>query len=377
MTTALIEASAAFDQGAGIGRYARNILTRLPDLGAVDRWVLLRAPEHRGAPARYSPPPGRTRVVTLPISRRRADQLWFRARLPLDVRLVAGRLDVVYSPDFTAPPAFGVPRMVTVHDLAFLTHPQHTTDALRRYLVTVVPRQVAAADRVAVVSNATAEDVVRLLGVPRERVVVARNGVEPRFLEAVPPGPEDRARLGLPERYLLMVGTIEPRKNHLTAFRALERAGLGDRLPLLVAGRPGWGYETALAEARRLSAAGIVRILDYVPEQSLPTLYAGATALLYPSWTEGFGLPVVEALAAGTQVITGTAPALREAGGTEAWYVEPSDVEQLAELLRRAADLTVTDDDRRRRRAWARQFSWDLAAQTISEQIRALARRHR
>jgi glycosyltransferase involved in cell wall biosynthesis len=313
------------------------------------------------------------RTVTLPFSRRRADQLWFRARVPLDVRLLAGRGDALYSPDFTAPPAFGVPRMVTVHDLAFLTHPEHTTDALRRYLMDVVPRQIERADRVAVVSEATRGDVARLFGVPRERLVLARNGVDERFHVATPPTDEAQARLCLPERYLLMVGTIEPRKNHLNTLRALEQANLGPHLPLLIAGRPGWGYDAALAEARRLAARGIVRILDYVPEDDLPALYAGATALLYPSWTEGFGLPIVEALAAGTHVITGTAPALREVGGEWAWHADPADVDALAGLMRRAADLVDTDDERAGRRLWTRQFSWDQSAHTIRSQIRQMS----
>ncbi|HVL26318.1 MAG TPA: glycosyltransferase family 1 protein [Thermomicrobiales bacterium] len=372
--TTLVEASAAFDQGAGIGRYARNIITRLVCADDSDAWTLLRAPERRGpSPYLTLPANPRARTVTLPFSRRRADQLWFRARVPLDVRLLAGRGDVLYSPDFTAPPAFGVPRMVTVHDLAFLTHPEHTTDALRRYLSDVVPRQIARADRVAVVSEATREDVARLFSVPAERLVLARNGVDERFLTATPPTGEARARLGLPERYLLMVGTIEPRKNHLNALRALEEANLGTHLPLVIAGRPGWGYDAALAEARRLAARGIVRILDYVPEDDLPALYAGATALLYPSWTEGFGLPIAEALAAGTHVITGTAPALREVGGEWAWYADPADVDALAGLMRRAADLVDTDDERAGRRLWTRQFSWDQSAHTIRSQIRRMS----
>src|SRR5690606_38065353 len=93
---------------------------------------------------------------------------------------------------------------------------------------------------------------------------------------------------------------------------------------------------------------------------------------LYPSWTEGFGLPVAEALAAGTLAITGTAPALREVGGEHAWYADPADIEALADMMRRAADLSSTDEDRERRRQWTRQFSWDHAVRTISSQISQL-----
>lgn len=370
----LVEASAAFDQTAGIGRYARNIVSRLIDASADEEsWTLLHAPAGGSGEALIDIPMShRVRRVVLPFSRRNANRLWFRARIPLDIRLFDRGAQVVYSPDFTAPPMVGVPRMVTVHDLAFLTHPDHTTDALRRYLENVVPRQVEAAKKVAVVSNATGDDVRRLLGTPEEKIVVARNGVDSRFYRARPLAQDARRRLGLPERYMLMVGTIEPRKNHVNALRAFERSGVGKHLPLVISGRPGWGYEQALAELKRLAGTGLVMPLTYVPDADLPSLYAGATALLYPSWTEGFGLPVAEALAAGIPVVTGTAPALREVGGDEALYAEPDDVDGLAERIRCVADLNTTDADRERRREWTRQFSWDSSTSIVLESLRAM-----
>ncbi len=371
----LVEASAAFDQGAGIGRYARNILSRLID-GSPDDWTLVRAPVSRGAEPKFNPPdPANVRTVTLPFNRRNADRLWFRLNAPVDIRLFAGSADVLYSPDFTAPPMFGVPRMITVHDLAFMTHPRQTTDALRRFLENVVPRQVERADKVAVVSHATRDDVMRLLSVPEEKIVVARNGVDERFFEAQALDPATRKQFGIPGRYLLMVGTIEPRKNHLAAMQAIEHAGMGIDLPLVIAGRPGWGHEAIMERARDMQARGLVVLPEYVPDAVLPGLYAGATAVLYPSWTEGFGLPIAEALASGSPVITGTAPALREVGGPEALYAEPEDIDALAQHIRDIAGRTTTADDRARRQAWIRQFSWDFSTSTVLENLKSLSRR--
>jgi glycosyltransferase involved in cell wall biosynthesis len=310
--------------------------------------------------------------VTLPFNRRNADRLWFRLRAPVDVRLFAGGADVVYSPDFTAPPMLGVPRMITVHDLAFLTHPEQTTEALRGFLEHVVPRQVERADKVAVVSEATRDEVMRYLNVPASKIVLARNGVDERFYNAEPLDTAARQTLGLPNRYLLMVGTIEPRKNHLNAMRALVRSGIGADVPLVIAGRPGWGYEAAMEGARRLAERGFVILPEYVPESQLPGLYAGATALLYPSWTEGFGLPVVEALASGIPVITGTAAALREVGGDEAEYIDPADIDGLADQIRQVAETKSTVADRARRQEWTRQFSWDFSTSTVLESLREL-----
>lgn len=370
----LVEASAVFDQGAGIGRYSRNIVSRLLGLGVDDHWTLMRAPAERGGGAYYTPPRGQgVRVVNLPFSRRNADRIWFRLGIPLDARLFAGGADVVYSPDFTAPPMARTPRMITIHDLAFLTHPDKTTDALRRYLERVVPCQAESADLVAVVSNATKADVQRLLGIDSERIVVVRNAVDERFFRAQPLGQIERARLGIPDRYLLMVGTVEPRKNHINALRALEASGVGQDVPLVIAGRPGWGFEEAVAYAEKLYQRGIVHLPQYVPDVDLPGLVAGATAMLYPSWTEGFGLPVAEALAAGVPVITGTAPALKEVGGDLALYADPADVDTMAEHIRHVVAIDSTLEERRARQEWIRQFSWDSSTSIVYESLRKIA----
>jgi glycosyltransferase involved in cell wall biosynthesis len=374
---ALVEASRAFNQGAGIGRYSRNILSRLIDSAPDDWWTLVNAPDVRGSVTNMFPVGSRpnVRVANLPFSRRNADRLWFRLGLPLDIRLFAGSADVMYSPDFTAPPMARVPRMITVHDLAFITHPDQTTEALRTFLERVVPRQVEGADKVAVVSEATRSDLQRLLGVSDEKIVLVRNAVDERFYRAEPLGARDKVRLGIPDRYLLMVGTIEPRKNHLNALRALEASGVGTSLPLVIAGRPGWGFEPAMELIETMASRGLVTRPAYVPDKDLPSLVAGATAMIYPSWTEGFGLPVAEALAAGVPVVTGTAPALREVGGPHALYADPGDIDAIAERIRHVAGSRTSEFERQQRREWTRQFSWESSTSIVLQNLREIARR--
>lgn len=373
----LVDASAAFDQGAGIGRFARNVLSHSVRYFPDAEWTLLRFPERRGqAPIPFDREDawrGATvRRRELPLTRRRADQLFFRARIPLDVRWVAGGADVLYSPDFTAPPAGSAPRIVTIHDLAFLTHPEWAPLSLRRFLTQVVPDQVRRATAVAVVSESTRQDVLERLDVDPAQVHLVPNGVEERFFARAPLTAAEQERLGLPEEYLLMVGTLEPRKNHLNVFSSLALLPPSLHMPLVVAGKRGWSIEPILAAAEPLVAAGRVKLIDYVPDEHLPGLYTGASAVIYPSWTEGFGLPVLEALASGVPVVTSFAPSLREVGGDHVIYAEASSPESIAEGIQTALG---SDDDRLRelRQAQARRFSWEASGRQLAELLRTVA----
>lgn len=370
----LVEASAAYNQGAGIGRYSRNILQRLIPFGSSDQFTLLRAPEDRGISRFDASHWPHVRLRTTPFDRRNADRLWFRLRAPIDARLFAGGADVVYSPDFTAPPMWRVPRMITVHDLAFLTHPDHTTDALRRYLEEVVPRQVESADRVAVVSHATASDVQKYYGVSDEKLVVARNAVDQSFYRVEALTAPERARLGLPERYFVMLGTIEPRKNHKLVLDALGQIPADKRVPLVIVGRPGWGHESIMAQIQDLQQRGQVLHLDNAADADLPGIVASSLGLIYPSWTEGFGLPVAEALATGTPVITSTAPALREVGGAFPIYVDPNDRDGMASAITRLAETPRDDATVKARIEWTRQFSWDYSTSMVYDALRRISR---
>lgn len=370
----LVEASAAYNQRAGIGRYSRNILQRLIPLAHAEQLRLIRAPEEASRSLFDITEWPNARLSTLPFNRRNADRVWFRLRAPIDARVFAGNADVVYSPDFTAPPMWRVPRMITVHDLAFLTHPEHTTDALRRFLENVVRRQVESADLVAVVSKATGQDVQRYYGVSEERIVLARNAVDESFYNARPLNTIGLKHHGLPECFFVMVGTIEPRKNHLLALNAIERAGLGRAVPLVIIGRPGWGHESTMERIIDLQNRGLVLHLGDVSDADLPDIVASSLAMVYPSWTEGFGLPVAEALATGVPVITTSAPALREVGGDHVLYVDPQDSDLLADYMRMIAESPRDQGAQLARTNWTRQFSWDSSASTVYDALQRISR---
>lgn len=377
----LVDNSAAFNQGAGIGRFARNILPAAARLMPDSTFSLVYAPSYRG-PSPYQsdivdafPNPGSVKITRLPFGRRRADQLWFRAGLPLRAQWFAGRADVGFSPDFTMPPVGNMPRAITIHDLAFEIFPDKTSPALRRYLSAIVPKQIAEATRVLAVSETTKQDLIERLGVEESRISVVPNGVEERFFRASPLSPERRLTLGIPDEYLLVVGTLEPRKNHLNLFKAIQILDRRVDLPLVVAGRRGWEDDAILVEANGLAARGRVYLTDFVADGDLPSLYAGATAVIYPSWYEGFGLPVAEAMASGAPVVTSSAPALKETGGDAALYCDPGDPECIAERIVEALGEQVQCQQARiARQSRAREFSWDrsgIALAGVLQQLEA------
>jgi glycosyltransferase involved in cell wall biosynthesis len=245
-------------------------------------------------------------------------------------RLLGDHVDVLWAPA-PAPLAASrsVPLVLSVHDLSFVVRPQDFTAYERAWHALTRPRKLAErATAVVAVSRATRDELARRWGIPPARVTVVRNGVD------LPAATPDGAPAGLPDRYLLFVGALEPRKAPdllVDAFGRARARGLDAELVLAGAGRL----------APRLQAPG-VRLLGQVPRSALPALYAGALALVMPSWLEGFGLPPAEGLAAGTPAVVSDLPVFAEILGGGALRVPPGDAEALAgALLRIAGDAEL------------------------------------
>lgn len=373
-----IDYTAAAWQGAGIGRYTRELVRAVVGRDRGLRYRLFFAA--RGLPAGSPYLAGLRELCAahpnvearpIPLSPRQLTILWQRLRLPLPAELLVGRIDLLHAPDFVLPPT-RARTLLTVHDLTFLVRPECAEAGLRRYLARAVPRALGRADLVVVDSQATAGDLARLLGVERSRVRLIYPGVDPRF-RPLPAAESAAARgaLGLPDQFLLFVGTLEPRKNLPRLIEAFALAGLAPSLHLVIAGRRGWHYEPAFAAVERLGLKPRVHFLDFIADGQLPALYNLARAFVYPSLYEGFGLPVLEALACGTPVVTAAVSSLPEVAGEAAVLVEPGSSQMIADGIRRA----LADEARLRAAGpgQARRFTWTAAADELLACYQALS----
>ena len=289
---------------------------------------------------------------------------------PLNLRL-PGRVDLFHGLNQRLPGYRFRRQVVTLHDLFPLTGARYSTPDFQRRFSLMIADAVARADCVICVSAYTRAQAVERLGVPPERCAVVPHGVDEQ-----PEPPSERARqrarqLAGDGAFLLSVGAIQVRKNNVAAARVAAR--LGGAARLVIAGGAGHGADEFFDFVRREGLSDRVRVLGYVSERTLDALYAEAAALLFPSLEEGFGIPILEAMARGLPVIASNVSSIPEIAGDAAMLFEPEDIEGMAEAARR-----LLDDPRGRQewaargRARARCFTWPAAAQATVEIYRSL-----
>lgn len=351
-----VDATPLLGRPSGVGRYVRSLLdalARIPDAPTAELTLFSLRAQVTDPPPRTVPSPRR-------LPARLLQPAWARLDLP-PVEWLTGGVDVFHAGNFVLPPTRRAAGVVTVHDLSFVHHAGTVDRAVLAYRQ-LVPRSLARADAVITVSHAMKAEICDHYSLAEEQVTVAHCGVDPTW-SGVTLAPGTRSRLGLPEDYVVFAGNLEPRKNLRTLARAHAEARRADPTtpPLVLVGPPGWG--DAWGGEDPPTAPDVVH-LGYLPEPDLREVVAGARALCMPSLYEGFGLPVLEAMAARTQVLASDIAALREVAGGHATLLGSHDETAWAHAL---TTLPERDDPTRApAREAARQhalgFTWDACA---------------
>lgn len=364
-----LDATPLIGQQSGVGRYVSGLLSGLAQVDEpVD--VLLTVFSMRGSVP--SPLPQGTRRAPVRLPARVLRRLWQRSSFP-PVEMLTGRIHVFHGTNFVLPPAARAGGVVTVHDLAYLRYRETVTGDAVAYRE-LVPASLRRAGQVIAVSEAMAREICAEYSLPDDAVTVAHNGVGPEWSSSRAATATDLESLGLPERYLLFTGNLEPRKNLGLLLRAHAAARRADvRVPRLVlAGPSGWGdrWQDRPPDLHDVVLAG------FLDDNDLRSVVAAADAVCMPSLYEGFGLPVLEALAAGRPVLASDIPAHREVAGDQARLLDARDADAWSQAIIDLAD-GVEPGTERGRRTRAAPFTWPASAAAHLRAYERVAPSHR
>ncbi|MDQ1444917.1 MAG: hypothetical protein QOI20_1381 [Acidimicrobiaceae bacterium] len=369
-TRVVIDVSAVPANPAGAGRYTIDVVAALAKRNDVDLTLISRS----GDTDRW---PDGVGVVDAAPAHRPLRLAWEQVRLPRLLRKLD--FDVYHGPHYTMPESADAPKVVTIHDLTFFDHPEWHERAKVPFFRRAIRVAARHADAVVCVSRTTA-DRLRALCPPQVPVAVIPHGVDHARFTPMPPGPDADvavlADLGVRPPFVVFVGTLEPRKDVPSLVRAFDKiAGVHGDLSLVIAGGAGWGaadVEKAVASARYRDR---IAVTGYVPGGAVPALLRTAAVAAYPSLEEGFGLPLLEAMACAAPLVSTTGSAMEEVAAGAALLVPPGDVEALAGAL----DMAVRQDSglagrRQRGLAIAARHTWERCAARHAEVYRAVTR---
>jgi glycosyltransferase involved in cell wall biosynthesis len=297
---------------------------------------------------------------------------WEQTVLPRQLKAL--QPDLLHALAYALPVGWTGPSVLTIYDLSFLRFPKAFNTANRIYLTAVTRASARRATRILTISEHTRRDIVRLLSVPEQRVDVTYPAAEERY-RLLPADEVEAFRVarGLPRAFVFALGTLEPRKNVVGLLQAYARLR-SPRPPLYVAGGSGWRFSPIFDTVQQLYLQDDVQFVGFVPEDELPLWYNAARLFAFPSLYEGFGLPVLEAMACGTPVITSTAASLPEVAGQAAILVSPRDTDELAREMERVLnDSQLRTEMRAAGRIQASRFSWRaMTDQTVASYAHAV-----
>ncbi|MBC7251161.1 MAG: glycosyltransferase family 4 protein [Anaerolineae bacterium] len=366
-----VDISAAVHGRAGLGRYAANLARALVDVAA-DRFAFF---YNRARDTHL--PPG---VEHIPARSVRAGYkpwrmaVWLGQLARLGFNSLVPDAELFHATEHLLLPLRGVPTVLTVHDLIFHLFPEHHKPLNYWYLNLALPLYCRRATAIIAVSEATKRDLVRCWGLDPARITVVHEAADPRFRPASPEAIATvRQRYGLPPRFLVTVGVIEPRKNLSRLLDALDILRHDEDIHLVIVGGKGWLTADFFRKLESFPHRRAVILTGYIPDEDLPAVYSAATLCVQPSLYEGFGLPVLEAMACGTPVVCSRAASFPEVGQDAARYFDPTDAAEMAAAIRAVwRDEELRAEMRRRGLAQAALFSWARTARetmTVYERV--------
>lgn len=368
--TFCLDARTVTDHFPGIGRYTLNLARAMqPALTENERLVLLRNPDANSPWALEVATGPRTDIVDVPLSPFSLRQQWAVPR-----RLRSLDVSLYHSPYYLMPYMPGVPALVTVHDLIPLLYPRYFSLRQRLLFSVTMGLAIRRSRQVIAVSQATANDLQHLLGIPPETIAVIPEAADPAFApQPVEQIARVRKQYNLPDRYLLYFGSNKPHKNLVRLVRAWAKLQ-PQPVPLVIAGVWDERYPEAKQEVMSNKIGDDVYFLGLLPEKDVPALYAGATIFVFPSEYEGFGLPVLEAMASGTPVACANSASLPEVTADAAYLFEATDVDAIVNVLGALlADENLRATLRERGLARASTFSWERTAEATCTLYRKIS----
>lgn len=353
-----IDARLTYYTRGGISNYIRQIVRHIPPLDPHNDYFILhswKAKENLDA----------KRINCFTPAHHRLEQL------ALGVEMIPRRLDLLHSPDFI-PPHGAFKKVITIHDLAFLHYPQFLTLDSRRYYHDQIRDAATRAEAIITVSESARADVINLLNVPTEKITTIYEAPDPKF-RPLPKEDVDAAtaRLGIPNRYLLFVGTFEPRKNVDGLIRAY--ATIKDAPPLVIAGNKGWLFEETFKLVHDLKLESRIHFIQDVSPDDIVSLYNAALALVLPSHYEGFGFPVLEAFACGIPVVISNRASLPELANGSTLICDPDDLASIAYTIQQALnDSQLRNSLIEKGFKRVKDFSWERCARETLEVYRKM-----
>lgn len=361
-----IDYTPAYEQGGGIGRLTRDLVTALAQLDSETSYKLFVS----GAKKSELPPQIAPNFQWKPtsLSPKWLARIWHRTKLPLPIEVLISQVDLFHATDFTLPPTLPKTKtIVTVHDLSFVRVSDTASPKLKRYLDKIVPYSVNKATHVIADSQATKDDLIDLYDVPLNKITVLLSGIDSRYHIIHNSGGylTIRSKYNIPDvPYIFSIGTIQPRKNYSRLIKALKiLRDSGYDLHLVIAGGKGWLEDEMYQTLDETQLHKVVHLIGFADDADVAKLYNAAECVAFPSLYEGFGFPVLESMACGTPVLTSNVSSLPEVAGEAAIMVDPYDIEAIAEGLRRIIDDSELRETLvKRGLQQASRFTWENSA---------------